>query len=204
MGWDKIDETSWQRNKAVSLTSCWLWDETWLMRLSGKEIKQCHSLPVGHGMRHDWWDSLAKKYSSVTHFLLVMGWDIIDKTAGQRNKAVSLTPCWSWVETWLVRLPGKEIKQCCSHAVGHGMRHDWWDCLVQRNKAVPLTRCWSWHETWLRDCLAQRNKAVSLTPCGSWHETWLMKLPGKEIKQCHSQTVGCRMRHGWWDCLAKT
>ena len=24
-----------------------------LMRLAGREIKQCHSLPVGHGMRHD-------------------------------------------------------------------------------------------------------------------------------------------------------
>jgi hypothetical protein len=49
-----IDETAWQGNKAVLLTGpCWLWDETRLMRLPGKEIKQCHSLPVGHGMRHD-------------------------------------------------------------------------------------------------------------------------------------------------------
>ena len=39
------------------------------MKLPGKEIKQCHSLAVGHGMRHD-----------------------SDQTAQLRNNAVSLTP----------------------------------------------------------------------------------------------------------------
>jgi hypothetical protein len=48
-----VDETAWQRNKAVSLTRCWSWDETLLVRLPGKEINQCHSLAVDHGMRHD-------------------------------------------------------------------------------------------------------------------------------------------------------
>ena len=40
------------KDKAVSLTLCWSWDET-LLRLPGREIKLCHSLPVGYGMVHD-------------------------------------------------------------------------------------------------------------------------------------------------------
>ena len=46
------------------------------------------------------WDDevTAKKYSSVTHILLVMGWDINDETAWEGNHAVSLTCCWSWDE----------------------------------------------------------------------------------------------------------
>ena len=143
MRWNMIDHTAWQRNKAlshtcylslygvqlmrlsgkeyrVSLTACW--DKMWLMRLSGKETKYCHSLPVGHGRRHDRWDCLAKKQSSVTYSLLVMGWDMIDETAWQ---------CHSLAEVGHeMRLPGKHIKLCHSLAVGHGMRHDWWDCLA--------------------------------------------------------------------------
>ena len=62
--WDEIDETAWQRNKAISLTFCY----SWLIRLP-------------------------EKWSSVTHHLLVMGWDMIDVTVWQINKAVSLTSC---------------------------------------------------------------------------------------------------------------
>ena len=47
------DETAVQRHKAMLLTFCWPWDEIWLMRVPGKEIKQPHSHPVGHGMGHD-------------------------------------------------------------------------------------------------------------------------------------------------------
>ena len=129
MRWNMIGETAWQRNKAVSLTPYWSWNETWLMRLPGKEIKLCHSLPVSHVMKHDWWNHLAR---SVTHSLFVMGWNMIAEIAWQRNKAVSLTSCWSWDETWLMKLPGKEIKLSHSQAVGHGMRHDWCDCLANR------------------------------------------------------------------------
>ena len=131
----------WDCNQAVSLTGCghgMRWHEWW-----DCICKQHHSQAVGHGTRHGWWES------SVTHILLVMGWEMIDETAikqcyslpvghGMRrdwwdhNKAVSLTPCWSWDETWLMRLPGKEIKQCHSLPVGHGMRHDWWDCLAKK------------------------------------------------------------------------
>ena len=140
MGGDMIDETPWQRNIAVSLTACWSWDETWLMRLPGKEIKQCHSQPVGHRIRHHWWDSLAPKYSSVTHSLLVMGWDMIDETPWQRNKSSELlTACWSWdAKTWwdflwwnyavdthplsamrwnMMRLPGTEQMWCYSLSI---------------------------------------------------------------------------------------
>ena len=56
-----------------------------------------------------------------------MGWDMIDKTA---------------------------VKQCHSHTVGHGMRHDWWDC----NKVMSLTAWWL-NETW-RDCTAWERKHV--------------------------------------------
>ena len=57
-----------------------------------------------------------------------MGWDMIDETA---------------------------IKQCHSLPVGHGMRHDWWDC----NKVVSHTFCWSLNETWW-DCTAWKRKHV--------------------------------------------
>ena len=140
MGCNMIDENAWQINEAVSPTSCWLWDATWLislpgfksssvtykllvmdatwlMSLHGKQMKQCHSQTVGHGIQHDWWDCLPNKWNSITHFLLVMGWDMIDENfwqinwscntyfllvmgwdmidenAWQRNEAVSLTCC---------------------------------------------------------------------------------------------------------------
>ena len=72
MGWDMIDETAWQRNKAVSLTLCWSWDETWLMRMPGKEIQQCHSLPVSP---MGWLPG--KGIMQFTHCLLVMGWNMM-------------------------------------------------------------------------------------------------------------------------------
>ena len=160
MRWDMIDENAWKKNKAVSLTPCWSWDETWLMRLPGKEIKQCHSQTVVHRMRHDWWGCLI---SSVTHSLLVMWWDmpVIDETAWQleRNKAVpSLTYCWSWYNTWLMRLPSKEMQQSHSLAVGHGMRHEQWDCLAKGWRSVT-------HHLLVMGHDRQRIKAVSLTPC---------------------------------------
>jgi hypothetical protein len=68
---------------------------------SGQRKKQCHSLAVRYDMR------------------------MIDETAWQTNKAVSLTRCWSWDEICQIeRLPRKEMEQCHSLAVGHGMRHD--------------------------------------------------------------------------------
>ena len=139
MGWDMIDETAWQRNKGVSLTCCWSWDETWLMRLPGKEIKQCHSLPVGHGMRHDWWDC----------------W--------QRNKAVSLTCCWSWDETWLMRLPGKEIKQWATHCLLVMGYKDMMGLPPSEAIMLSLTHCQPW---W--DCLVAREQmwCYSLSACG--------------------------------------
>ena len=72
MGWDIIDETAWQRNKALSLTTCWSRDETQLMRLPGKDIKHfTHCLWLWH---ETWWDS----YEGIV---------------------LSLTHCWLWVET---------------------------------------------------------------------------------------------------------
>ena len=191
MGGNMIDATTWQRNKAVWLTFCWSWDETWLMRLPDRQLKQYHLLTVGHVMKHDWWNCLAR---SVTHSLFGMWWNIIDEIAWQRNTAVSLTPCWSWDETWLMRLPGKEIKLCHSQPVGHDMKHDWWNCLA-RSVTYSLFVMW-WNI--IDETAWQRNKAVWLTYCQSWNETWLMRLPGKEIQQCHSHTVGHEMKHDCW------
>ena len=175
------------------------------MRLPGKATKQCHSLAVGHqtpmhvwwvclakelssqSVTHslplvtgwdDWWDCIAKTKSSITHKLLVMGWEITDET-------------------------GKEVKQCYSQTIGHEIKHDWWDFLP-KTKAVSLTNC-SMVMGWdiIEETAWQRNKATSLTRCRSQDETRSMRLPGKEIKQCHSHAVG-------WDetwllrCLAKT
>ena len=186
------------------------------MRQPGKEIKQCHSLPVGHG------------------------WNMIDQTAWQRNNPVSPTACLSWNETWLMRLPGKELKWCHSHSVGHGMKHDWWDCLAKKWSNVAhnllvmglmrlsgkeIKQCHSHtvdhgmkhdlagkeikqchaltvsHEMkYINETVWYRNKAMSLTYC---YETWLMRLPGKETKQCHLLAVGHGMKHDWWSSLAK-
>ena len=145
MGWDMIDETACQRSKAVSLTCCWSRYETWLMRLSGKEIKQWLSTHILLIMGWDMIDETAwKRNKVVPHLLLVMGWDMTDENVWQKNKTMSLTPCWSWdAKTWLMRLPGKdsEIKQCHSLPVGHGMRHDWWDYLA--NKESCSVTHWS-------------------------------------------------------------
>ena len=112
-GWDMINEAAWQRNNAVLLTACWSSDETCqLMRLVGKWIKQYLNL------------------QTVDH-----GWDMIDEAA-EIKQYYSLPVGHESHETWLMRLPGIEIKY--SHSVGHGMKHDWWDCLAN-NYAVSLT-----------------------------------------------------------------
>ena len=175
MGWGMIDESDWQGNKALSLTCCWSWDEAWWMRVPCKELKKCHSQTVGHGMRYDRWECLTKKYRCVTHFLLVMIWDMIDESAWQRHKAASLTYCWSWDERWLMVVPGTQIKQCHSLPVGHGMRYEWWECMA--------------------------NKLSSVTHFLLVME-WDM-INEQAIKQCHSLAVGHSMKHDQCECLAK-
>ena len=211
-----IYETSWQWNQALPLTCCWSWDKTRLMRLPGKEIKQCHcSLAIGHGwdilrlpgeqikqshsqavghvMSHDWWDSLAKGKSSVTHILLVIGWEIIVEIA------------WT------------EIKQCNTQAFGQGMRHDWWDYLERKQSSVTHI-LFVMDDLW--DCQARIYSSATHILLAR-NETWLMRQPGKEIKQFHhSLAVGYGMRHdwirnkavsltccwswdNWWGCLGK-
>ena len=172
MGWDMIDETAWQRNnaithslfkvmgwktawqlhKAVSLTTCWSWKEIWLMRLPCKEIKQCHSLSVGHQtwlmrlpgkdikpqchshsvgeMRHDCWDYLGKKKAVSPTFC--WSWDGMGLVRLPSKDRKQCHTFYWWDETWLMRLPGKEIKWCHSQLAGHGMRHYWWDCLAKK------------------------------------------------------------------------
>ena len=140
MGWDMIDETAWKRKK-----------------------KHCHSHTVGYGMRHDWWD--CGKDIKQCHSLPVghvMTHDLIDETVWQSNKAVSLTLCWSLDVTWLMRLPGKEIKQSVTHCLlVMGYQHKM--ILLWRNSAAthPL--------------LAMR-----------WN---IMRMPGREQMWCYSLSV---------------
>jgi hypothetical protein len=49
----------------VLLTVCFSWGRTCLIRLLGREEMYCHSLPVGHGMRHDWFVWPAKDCHSL-------------------------------------------------------------------------------------------------------------------------------------------
>ena len=156
-------------------------------RLPGKEIEHYHSLPVGHGIGHDWWDCLAKKS---------VAW-------------VSLTICWSWHGTRLMRLPGKEIKQCHSLSVGNGIRHDWWDFLQNKIKQCHLhpidDTWWDCHLAKIKrsvthfllgmrwDMIAsswQRNKGVSHTLCWLSDETWLMA-------KTYSSVTHCLLVMGW-------
>ena len=171
------------------------------MKLLGKDINLCHTHPVGHGtVRHD--DETAWQRN---HSHPVKGWEMNDKTAWQSNKPVLRTACWSWEEAWLMRLPCKEIKQWHSHSVGHGMSDDWWNCLVTHSLLVigwdmidEIAWCPSHslsvghgmrlHDWW--NCLV-----CDLLSVGHGIETWLLWLPGKTIKQCHSQPVGHGMRH---------
>jgi hypothetical protein len=75
-----IDEAPWQRIKAMSeLTRCWSWDES--VRLPGKEIKQWHSLPIGHGMTHNEIPVKEFKLCYHSHPLLVMHGMRNDETA---------------------------------------------------------------------------------------------------------------------------
>ena len=80
---------SCQRNIVVSLTSCW--DETWLMRLPGIEIELCHSLPVGHGMRHD--DIPANTLYCHSPTAIGHGWNIMRLGLLGRQNVVFLTSC---------------------------------------------------------------------------------------------------------------
>ena len=126
----------------VSLTCCWSWDEML-------------------------WDCMAEINVSVTHKLLVMGWDVMG-------------------------LHGRNKCQCHSQTVGHGMRCD--ETAWQKWMSVSLTSCWSWDEMWW-DCMAEINVSVthillvmgwdvmrlpcgpqwqhSLTGCWLYHEIWL-------------------------------
>ena len=180
-----IDENAWWINEAVSLTNCWSWDPMWLMRLPGKQMKQCHSLAVSHGIQHDWWKCLANKWSSssdslavshgmqhdwweclankpwwssVTYLLVFMEYNMIDQATWQTNEGVSLT--------------------CCCH----GIQHYWSDCLVKKWSSVTYQLLVMWCN--MIDVNAwQKNEAVPLTRCWSWDPTWLIKMSGKEMKQ---------------------
>ena len=171
------------------------------MSMPGTRMKQCHSQTVGHAIQHDWWKLLVNTWSSNTHFLLVMGWEVIDENFGQTSEAVTLTTyCW-WDEMWLMGMPGEQMKQCHSQAVGHGMQNKGWDYLA--NKWSSVTYILLVMGSYIANENAwQTNDAMSLTCCWSWDAMWLMRMPDKERKQCRSLAVSHGMQHNWWECLA--
>ena len=75
--------------------------------------EECHSLAVGHGMKSD--EIACQKRGSVTHKLLVIGWNRLVQ------KGRSVTHSLSIMGWNVMRFPGK-WRQCHLHAVGHGMR----------------------------------------------------------------------------------
>ena len=207
-------------------------DETLLMRLPSKQ-KSCsvtHPLLV-HGMRHDLPEATWTR--SATHILLVMmrhkWWDCPEWERNRHHsptvdngmrhmsltgKVMSFTPFWTWDETWLMRLPGKDIT--------HWLLVLGWDIdeTTLQRKTVSLTACW-WHgmrcNGWLR-LLVKTIFVEPLTYCWSWDEAWLMRLHGKE-RNTKSLTYCCHRRWlimAWqknatvtcpllilWDCLAR-
>ena len=129
-----IDETVWQWNQSESLTPCWPWDETWVIRLPGREIKQCHSLPVGHGMRHYWWncsDVGIKQYHSlpVGHKRRHDWWDCLPKKRSTTHSLLGMPVGWDMVRfTWRNCAVTHPLLQPCDKT--------YWDCLAQRKCGV--------------------------------------------------------------------
>ena len=115
MWWDCLAENRWQ----VLLTSYWSWDEMWWDCL-GENMGECYSQAVGHGMKCNE-ISLQQKGGSVTHSLLVMGWNVM-KLPG-REKGRSVTHILLVIdEMWWYCLAEKRRK-CHPLAVGHGMKY---------------------------------------------------------------------------------
>ena len=130
MGWDMIDESAWQRNKAVSLTYCWSWDETWLMRVPGKEIKQSHSHSVGHAIRHGE-TAWQRKHvvQLLTLYYIRCVWDGFEQVC---NVFTSCFPCQR-----LIRLPWKStVTDSLKYAIRDSIKY-WF---------MALTSYWLWDE----------------------------------------------------------
>ena len=88
-----------QEKSVLSLTPFWLWYEifmeatdstiTYHLLVMGWDFDknymevQCHSLPIGHGIRFEW-DCLVWK-CSITHILVVMIWDLNETAAGKEK-----------------------------------------------------------------------------------------------------------------------
>ena len=181
----KCDEIAWQKKNV-----------TW------------HSLAVcGHGMKHDetawqekrmqhthwllimderWWDCLAKEKMgcSVTHILLVMGWEMM-RVSGRKKMQVThplLVMGWN-----MMRMPGKGEWQyhSPSQAAGHGMRK-LGKRKMQCHSHDPIGQRMRGDETTMKiadmtlsvrmrddEIAMQKRNAVSLTTlCWSWDEIW--------------------------------
>ena len=105
--------------KRIELTLCWLREGLIMIAWVWIQVK-CYLLPV-----HHWKPSLFRHQcgdkNSITHFLLVMGWNVMRLHCKEKD-AVSLTACcWSWDEMQ-------------------------WDCMVKKKKTLSLTACWLWDE----------------------------------------------------------
>ena len=148
---------------------------------------KCYSLPVGHDSRWDemWWGCIAEINVSITHKLVVIGWDVM-RLQG-RNKC----QCHSQTVGHGMRCDELASQRCHSHAVGHGMRCDETTWHRQNSMSVSLTCCGSWDVMWW-DCMTEINVSVThqLLVIG-WD---VMRLHCTNKWQCHSPAVGHGMK----------
>ena len=96
--WDEMQWNCMVEEKAVSLTPCWSWD-----KIQWDCIKKEKNVTLALTPCWPWdemqWDSMVKKKKkSVTHSLLMMGWNTM-RMLGKEKKAMLLTNCWlAWVK----------------------------------------------------------------------------------------------------------
>lgn len=106
---------------------------------------------------------------------------------------MSLTPCWSWDETWTAMYK----KECCashSHAVWHVT---WWDCQVKEKYYSHTVGHWKRHD----ETASKRKMQCHSPPVSPWDDS-MMKLSTK-LKTMLSLTTCWLWDETWGDCLAK-
>ena len=185
-----------------------------------RKKKHGYSLPIGHEMRHDGWVWLAKKLlltgywswdetcvclpkkkkSRATHCLLFMRYDYLIRLSAM--KKCSVTHCLMEEHYMISKSAWKKKKKChshpmamgwkmidrttcqnkCSHSptFGHGMRHNWWDYLLNKNECHSPT---VWHNWWDHFPKKINTVAYMLLVMG-WDKS------GKEELWYHSPAVG--------------
>ena len=179
-------ETWWDcqdlaENDLTVLTACqsWMrWDE---MKLSGSVITALLLTGFCYRIRL-WWNCLANNQScTVTHWLLVMEWDVISRQISLQHNSLAVGHGMGWDEA------STKSVYCHSLPVSHGMRCDetawkkitesaathhllvmWWEVTRQYSKSV---HCHSQTVDHGDETAWQKTTSEpSLTCCWSWDE----------------------------------